>query len=364
MAKDYYDILNVPKDASEEDIKRAYRKLAHKYHPDKKSGDEGKFKEVNAAYQVLSDKQKRTQYDQFGHAFDQGGAGGFSGFDGFQDSSGKGFGFDFGKKQGFEDIFSDIFSSAGFGSKNVEPQEAVGSDIAVDVEITFEEMAKGVEKQIDLYKRVLCSACDGTGAENKETKTCSACNGNGKVEKTTRSFFGTFSQIILCTECSGKGVIPIKKCRKCGGDGVVRDYQKIKVNVPAGIEDGQTIRITGYGEMPRRGGRAGDIFVTIHIQDHPEFKRVGDDIHSKVNIAYSQAVLGGKLSVNTIEGPVKIKITQGTQSGDIFKIRGKGIRRIGRMGIGDHLTEIQVSTPEHLSREQKEAVKLLNRLGL
>lgn len=359
MAKDYYDVLGVAKDASEDDIKKAYRKLAHKFHPDKKGGDEEKFKEVNQAYQVLSDKQKRGQYDQFGSSFEQAGSGGFSGFEGFGGTSGG-----FGKGQGFEDIFSDIFSNAGFGSQRSGPQESVGSDIAVDVEISFEEMAKGVEKEVDLYKKVLCNACEGTGAENKQTQSCSSCGGSGKVEKTTKSFFGTFSQVTICSACHGKGVIPINKCKNCGGDGVVRDYQKVRVNIPPGIESGQTMRITGYGEMPRGGGRAGDLFVTIHVVNHPKYKRSGDDIRSTVKVTFSQAALGDKISVNTIEGPVKIKVTPGTQSGDIFKIRGKGIKRTERMKIGDHLVEIQVATPERLSRQQKKAIENLKDIGL
>jgi len=362
MAKDYYDILGVSKDASEEEIKKAYRKLAHTHHPDKKGGSEEKFKEINQAYQVLSDKQKRVQYDQFGSAFEQGSGntgGGFSGFEGFSGFSGG-----FGGNQGFEDIFSDIFSNAGFGSRRTPPQEPVGSDIAVDAQISFEEMAKGVEKEIDLYKKVLCSVCDGTGAENKQTQSCSACGGSGKVEKTTKSFFGTFSQVTLCETCHGKGVVPVNKCKKCGGDGVVRDYQKVRVNIPAGIESGQTIRMTGHGEMPRGGGRAGDLFVTVHVKEHSKFRRSGDDIKSKASISFSQASLGDKISVDTIEGPVKIKITPGTQSGDIYKIRGKGIKRSERMRLGDHLVEIQVVTPQRLSRSQKKAIEDLKNIGL
>lgn len=357
MAKDHYEILGVSKDASEDEVKKAYRKLAHKYHPDKQGGNEEKFKEINAAYQILSDKQKRAQYDQFGQNFDQAGQAGSEGF------SGGAQGFDFGGAQGFEDVFSDMFSSAGFGVKR-EPKEAVGSDVAVDVEISFEEMAKGVEKELDLYKKVLCDACEGTGAKDKNTKTCSACGGSGKIEKTARSFFGTFAQVVPCRECHGKGVIPNKKCKKCGGDGVVRDYQKVRVNIPAGIESGQTIRITGYGEMPAGGGRAGDLFATVHIQEHPKFKRSGDNIHSKVDITYSQAVLGDKVSVNTIEGPVKLKITSQTQSGDVFKIRGKGVQRMDRMRVGDHLVQVQVVTPKRLTREQKKAIENMRQIGL
>lgn len=365
MSKDLYSILGVDKGASDDEIKKAYRKLAHKYHPDKEGGDEAKFKEINGAYQTLSDKQKRQQYDQFGQTFEgAGGAGG--GFGGFNAG---GFNFDFsqanagGAGGGFEDLFSDLFSQAGFGGA-ASPREKVGSDIAVDVEISFKEMALGTEKEVELYKRVLCDKCDGTGAKNKDTKTCDVCGGAGKVHKTMRSMFGAIQQVVSCENCNGKGSIPKTKCDKCGGDGVVRDYQKVNIKIPAGIEDGQTIRATGHGEMPVGGGRAGNLFITIHIKPDGNFKRSGDDIVSKVQVSFSQAVLGDKIDVETIEGSVKMKVTAGTQSGDIFKIRNKGINREDRFGRGSHLVEVSVKTPESLTRDQKRLIKKLKETGL
>ncbi len=364
MSKDYYNTLGVSKGASDDEIKKAYRKLAHQHHPDKKGGDESKFKEVNEAYQVLSDKQKRQQYDQFGSTFESAQSqGGFSGFEGFRDFSSyaQGFGQQ-GRQSGFEDIFSDIFSAAGFGSG--KPKEAVGSDIAMDVNVTFEEMAKGIEKELDLYKKVLCDKCDGTGAESKDMKKCPTCNGSGKTQKTVRSILGTFSQVTTCSECRGMGEVPKEKCSKCGGDGVVRDYQKVKINIPAGIEDEQTIHITGQGEAPKGGRRLGDLYLTIHVEKHAEFSRQGDNVTSLKDINFTQAILGDKITVKTIEGEVTIKVPPGTQSGDVLKIRNRGIEREEKFGRGDHLVTIKVRTPERLSREQKDLIKQLKEKGL
>ncbi len=367
MSKDLYSILGVDKNASDDEIKKAYRKLAHKYHPDKKDGDEAKFKEINGAYQTLSDKQKRQQYDSFGQTFEgaNGRSGAAGGFGGFNNGS---FNFDFGQTGsgnggGFEDLFSDLFSQAGFGGET-RSRERVGSDIAVDVEITFKEMALGVEKEIELYKKVICDRCEGTGAKNKNTKNCDVCGGAGKVHKTVRSMFGAIQQVVVCEKCNGKGQIPKEKCEKCGGDGVVRDYQKINIKIPAGIESGQTIRATGHGEMPIGGGRAGSLFITVHVKPDPRFRRSSDDIISGVEILFSQAVLGDKIDIETIEGTMSMKITPGTQSGDIFKIRNKGINREDRFGRGNHLVEVKVKIPENLSRDQKRLIRKLQESGL
>lgn len=366
MAKDYYNILGVSKDAGEDEIKKAYRKLAHKYHPDKEGGDEAKFKEINEAYQVLSDKQKRSQYDRFGQTFENAqSGGGFGGFEGFRDFSSfaNGFGFDFGGRGGgFEDIFSDIFGAAGMGRSSSQP--AAGADITVDVEISFEEMAKGAEKELNLYKKVVCDRCDGTGADDKKTKTCSHCQGSGRVHKTARSIFGSFTQVGPCDVCQGKGTVPEKKCKKCGGDGVVRDYVKMKVRIPAGIDNGQSVRLSGYGETAPHGGRAGDLYITVHVRPHANFKRDKDDIRSTQTITFSQAVLGDKIGVDTIDGQVNMKIPAGTQSGTSFKIKGSGVQKIRGYGRGDHIVEIKVRTPETVSREQRKLIERLKDEGL
>ncbi len=362
MAKDYYEILGVSKNASDNEIKKAYRRLAHKYHPDKTGGEESKFKEINEAYQVLSDPTKKSQYDQFGQTF-QGAGGqssGASGFEGFGNFGGFDFG-NFSRQGGFEGVFSDIFSE-GFGG--FESRQKKGSDIAVDVEITFEEMAKGVEKELDLYKKTACKKCGGTGAEDGQTEKCSVCGGSGSVQKTRRTLFGTFSQVAVCENCKGRGEVPKRKCRNCGGDGVVRDYVKTKVEIPAGIEDGQTLRMPQMGEAPEGGGIAGDLYVNIHIKEHPFFERKGEHIFSRKKVTFSQAVLGDKIHVETIDGPTQIKVPSGIQSGSFLKIKGRGIGRMGRMSRGDHLVEIVVETPTSLSWTQKSAIKNLRDLGL
>ncbi len=357
MSKDYYKSLGVDKNASQDEIKKAYRKLAHKYHPDKKGGDEAKFKEVNEAYQTLSDDKKRGQYDQFGSGYEQAGAGGFSGFSGSQGSNGFS-GFDF-QGSGFEDIFSDFF-----GGGQTSRRQTSGSDVVVDVNLDFEEMAKGTKKKIKVYKKVKCQTCDGTGAKNKETQQCSQCGGSGQIKRTRQTFLGTFSQVEVCDKCKGKGQIPKEKCSNCGGDGIVRDYQEMEINIPAGIEDGQTLRVSGGGEASIEGGAAGDLYVRIHIKAHSNFKRQGSDIVSKLLISFSQATLGDKLEVETVYGPVKLKIPAGIQAGDFLRIKGKGIKTLGGFGQGSHLVEIKIKIPQKLSWSQKKLVEKLREEGI
>ena len=360
MDKDYYKTLGVDKKASQDEIKKAYRKLAHKYHPDKKDGDEEKFKEINEAYQTLSDDKKRSQYDQFGSSFNQaGGAGGFNGFSGFGGAGGaSGFqGFDF-QGGGFEDIFSDFF-----GGGNSRKQ-ATGSDIAVDLNIDFEEMVKGVSKVVRVYKRVKCDVCSGTGAKNKETEECQQCHGSGQVKRTRQTILGTFAQVDICDHCRGKGRIPKEKCSKCGGDGLTKDYQEIKIDIPVGIEDGQSLRVSGGGEASLEGGPAGDLYVRIHIKPQSKFKRKGNDVISSLPITFSQAILGDKLEVETVYGKVKLKVPAGIQSGDFLRIKNKGIKIHSGFGQGNHLVEVKIKTPQRLSWSQKRLVNKLKEEGL
>jgi len=359
VSKDYYNILGVSKDASDEEIKKAYRKLAHKHHPDKSGGNEARFKEVNEAYQVLSDKEKRSQYDQYGQTFEQAQSqGGFSGFEGFRDFSSyaEGFDFNFSRGQGgFSDIFGDIFEQAGFGGRDRRSARRYrGEDIQVDMEITFAEMTEGAEKEVELYKRIKCSRCGGEGVEPGSKKIeCSTCKGEGEVRTSRRTILGTFQQVSVCPECHGEGKIPEQKCKKCGGDGRVREYEKIKVKIPAGIKDGQTIRLENVGEAGEKGGESGDLYVNVHIAADKRFERKDDDIHSETKISFSQAALGDKISVETIGGGVKLKIPAGTQSGEVFRLKGHGIKHLSRFGYGDHYVRIQVVTPTHLDKEQK-----------
>jgi len=371
VPKDYYNILGVGKDATDDEIKKAYRKLAHKYHPDKSGGDEARFKEVNEAYQVLSDKEKRSQYDQFGQTFEQAQSqGGFSGFEGFRDFSSFAEGFDFnfggggqrgrGGFSGFEDIFGDIFEQAGFRSGARRGRKARGEDIQVDVEITFSEMAHGAEKELELYKGVKCSVCGGSGvAPGSKKMECPTCKGEGQITSARRTILGTFSQVSVCPECRGEGKIPEKKCAKCGGDGLVREYEKIKIKVPAGIKDGQSIRLENMGESGERGGEAGDLYATVHVEPDSRFEREGDDVRSVSEISFSQAALGDKIAVETVAGEVTLKIPAGTQSGEVFRLRGKGVKHLSHYGYGDHYVRIQVVTPKNLTREEKEIFERL-----
>jgi len=364
MAKDYYEILGVARGATAEEIKKAYRKLAHKYHPDKGGGNEEKFKEINQAYQVLSDKAKRQQYDQFGQTFDQGGFSGqggsggfdFSGFDFSRQGGSGGFNFEFGGS-GFEDIFSDIF-----GGGTRQRKKRAGRDIKVDVEISFEEMVRGAEREIKIYKRIVCPECQGSGADPKaEVKTCPTCQGSGKVQKTSQSFFGIFSQIAECPECRGEGKVFSEKCRRCGGDGRIKEEVSIKAVIPAGISNGQTVSLPGYGEAGERGAPAGELFVTVHVRSHEKFVRQGKDILSQEEIPFSLAALGGKIEVETIDGPLILKIPSGTQPGETFRIKGRGAIELQGRARGNHLVKIKVKIPKSLSREQKRIIEELSR---
>ncbi|HOW60319.1 MAG TPA: molecular chaperone DnaJ [Candidatus Moranbacteria bacterium] len=366
----YYEILGVNKSASDDEIKKAYRRLAHKYHPDKQGGDADKFKEVNEAYQVLSDKTKRQQYDQFGQTFDQSrraGQGGFSGFEGFdfsgfqQGFNGQGFEFN----GGFEDIFSDIFGD-NFSRSRRQSSHKTGRDIQIDVEIKFEEIVTGAKREVSLLRNVVCDVCRGTGGEpGIKEETCPTCKGSGQVKKVTRSFFGSFQQVSTCPTCEGAGKIYSKKCHKCGGDGRVREKQNISIEIPAGIADGQTISLQGYGEAGERGARSGDLYVTVHVKPHDEFQRKGSNIFSTEHILFSQAVLGDKINVKTIKGPVTIKIPSGTQSGEIFRIKGQGVPQLGRDYIkGDHMVTIIVDIPKATTKEQKRAIEDLKKYGI
>lgn len=380
MSKDYYNTLGVSKDASDDEIKKAYRKLAHQFHPDKSGGNEAKFKEVNEAYQVLSDKEKRSQYDQYGQTLEQAqtqGQGGFGGFEGFRDFSSFAEGFDFnfgsdpssrerrgGEYSGFEDIFGDIFSQAGFGGRGrSQSRRYRGEDIQVDAEIDFLEMAHGTEKELNLYKRSKCSRCHGEGVElGSKKKECPTCKGEGEVRTSRRTILGTFQQVSVCPECRGEGKVPEKKCKECGGDGRVRKYEDIKIKIPAGIKDGQSIRLEGLGESGERGGEAGDLYVAVHVRPHEKLSREGDDIRSEEKISFPQAALGDRIPVETVDGEVKLKIPAGTQSGEVFRLKGKGIKHLSRFGHGDHYVRIQVVTPKNLTREQREILEKLKEI--
>jgi molecular chaperone DnaJ len=354
--KDYYELLGVSKGATKEELKKAYRKLALKYHPDKGGSkeDENKFKEVSEAYSVLSDDQKRQAYDQFGHNGPRmgGGGGGFNPND-FAGFGNQGFNVNFEDLGGLGDIFGDLF---GGGGRSRGPQR--GSDIQAAVSIDFMESVKGVEKEIILDKYSVCDHCKGDGAEpGSGQKTCPTCNGKGKVTQQTQTMFGTFAQTATCSTCNGLGKVPEKECTKCHGAGRIRERKPLKVKIPAGIDSGQTIRIEGAGEAGQPGARPGDLFLSISIRADKRFERQGSDVISEVKISFPKAALGTTVEVETVEGMVTLKIPAGTQSGKIFRLSGRGISHLHSSRKGDQLVTVLVETPTKLSREQKKLLE-------
>lgn len=358
---DYYQTLGVPKDAPKDEIKRAYRKLAHKYHPDKKGGDEKKFKEINEAYQVLGDEKKKTQYDQFGSSFGGQGGGGFSGFD-FNNFSGATGGRDF-NAEGFDfgDIFSEFFGGGGAGTGTRARQK--GRDISVDMEITLEEAFKGASREISLRKSVVCSNCNGEkGEPGTKVKTCESCNGAGEIRQAHRTVLGSITQVAKCSKCSGAGKIPEKKCSQCRGSGLVQDTERISVNIPAGIHSGESIVFSGKGEAGEGG--YGSLYIGIHIKRHSYFNREGDDVYSNAEISISQAVLGDSLKVKILSGDTELKIPTGIESGAMIKLQGKGMPRLHGAGQGDHYVRVSIKTPQKLSKRAKDLFEEIKKEGL
>lgn len=365
--KDYYKILGVDRNASEEEIKKAYRQLAHKYHPDKAGGDEKKFKEINEAYQVLSNKEKREQYDRFGTTFETPGAGPWHGW-----SSPFGDSFDFSEffrqnrdGRSFDFDLNDIFDSF-FGTGTRTQRRKKGNDIRIDLEISLEEAFLGTSKKVELRKFIKCPKCTGTGAEpGTPLKQCLDCSGKGEIRRTRQSFLGSISEIVICPACHGEGVKPEKVCRDCRGEGRRSDLKEIKIDIPAGIQNGQLIKIAGEGEMAEKGGVAGDLYAHIHIRPHRTFRRDGNDLYCELPISFSQAALGDKIEVQTIDGgAIDLKIPAGIESGAVLKVKGKGMKIIGHSGRGDFYVQIKVKTPKSLTREQKELLEKLKKEGL
>jgi len=365
MSKDHYKILGVNRGASKEEIKRAYRKLAHQYHPDKKGGDEKKFKEINEAYQVLSDVQKRAQYDQFGTIFGQGEPSGNWGSVNFEDLF-RGFGGSSGFREtefDIGDIFGDIFSAqggpaSGWG-RRTRRYKTKAQDISVDLELSLEDVYKGLKKDIKLRKSVLCSNCRGGGGEpGNSMKKCSACKGSGEIHQTQRTFFGSFSRVTTCVECQGEGELPEKTCTKCRGRGVITDIETITISIPFGVDDGQIIKLEGQGEAGRKGELPGDLYIRIHLKKHKDFIKKGDNIYYELSISFTQAALGDKIEIPTLEKRVKLKIPAGVESGKLIRIRDRGMSKASG-GRGDQFVKIQIKTPKKLSQKAKELLKRL-----
>lgn len=346
--RDYYEVLGVPKNATDADIKKAYRKIAKKYHPDVNPGDksaEAKFKEANEAYEVLSDAQKKANYDTFGHAADASGAG----FGGFRD-------FDFG---GIGDIFESFFGGSGFGASTrsrTAPQK--GADLRYDLEIKFEEAAFGTEKEITFNKTENCDKCNGTGAKKgTEPITCKACSGTGQVRQVQSTPFGQFTNVRVCDVCRGEGKVVLNPCEVCGGKTRVRKVQKLKVTIPAGIDDGQIISLRGEGDAGVRRGPAGDLYIAVSVKKHPLFERKGADVICDIPITFGQAALGSELEVPTLDGKVKYTIPEGTQTGSIFKLRNKGVPYMRGSGRGDQYVRVNIEVPKKLTNRQKELIR-------
>lgn len=362
MAKDYYKILGVDKSATPEQLKKAYHKLAHKYHPDKGGGDSEKFKEITEAYSVLSDSKKRAAYDQFGTGANGNGPSGFSGFEGFGGRGTDFSGFNFGRGFDFSDIFSDFFegfSATGGSASGGGIQRERGADVQVDMELSFVEMARGTEKIISIYKLQRCSKCKGKGAEKEEDlEKCRVCKGTGRVERKISIGFGSISQIVTCQTCKGRGFEVKKKCSSCHGSGVTKEKVNIKITVPPGVETGNILRVEGQGEESRDGVK-GDLFVRLRVSDHPFFKRSEADIIYEKEITLTNALLGTKVEVPTLNGNENITVPPLTPNGAEFRIKGKGIQ-IGRSGgRGDEVVKIAIKMPKKISGRAK---KLLDDL--
>ena len=361
MAKrDYYEVLGVDKSASADEIKKAYRKLAVKYHPDKNPGDkeaEEKFKEAAEAYSVLSDPDKKARYDQFGHAGVEGAGPDFSG--GFGD---------------LNDILNDLFGGAfgggfggfggfGGGGRSNQRQQKVyrGRDIRVRVKLTLEEIAKGVEKEISIEKSVPCSDCGGRGAKNSsDIKTCPACNGTGQVQRVVNSFLGQTVTYSTCQQCGGEGKIISNPCRTCGGSGLVRKRETIKVKIPAGVEAGMQLTLHGQGHAAKNNGVNGDLLVVIEEQEHPNLKREGNNLYYTKIISIPEAILGGEVEIPCLDGNYKVNVEAGTQSGTVVRLRGKGLPTVnGYGGTGDLYVKFAVWIPKRLSKEDKAIIESL-----
>lgn len=345
--KDYYETLGIERGASEEEIKKAFKKGTLKYHPDRNPDNkaaEDKFKEMNEAYQVLSDSDKRARYDQYGSADDNG-----AGYGGASDFSGFG---------GFGDIFGDIFGGGGFSQRNQNGPKK-GADLEYNLNLTFEESVFGVEKDISITKNEKCDDCGGSGAKaGTSAKTCDKCGGNGQIKVQRNTAFGSFASMSTCDKCGGKGKIIAEPCKTCHGSGKARKNKKIKINVPGGVDTGNVMPLRGQGEPGEKGGPSGDLYINIRVTPHKTFKRNGIDIHIESHISFGYAAIGTEIKVATVDGDVKYKVPAGTQSGTVFRLKGKGIPRVNGHGRGDEYVKVIVDIPKTLNDKQRAALKV------
>lgn len=354
MSKDYYKILNLSKGASQDDVKRVFRELAHKHHPDK-GGDAEKFKEINEAYQVLGNAEKRKQYDQYGTTFDNMGAGAgenpFSGFGGF--GNGQGFNINM---DDLGDIMGDFFNMGGRRGTRAKTK-ARGADIEMNLNLSFKDSIFGGEKILELYKNSKCEVCAGTGAEpGSKINTCTQCNGSGKITRTQNTVFGNFQTSGVCPRCAGEGSSADKLCKQCNGAGIRKKSVTLKVNIPAGIEDGAILRVSGAGEGARGGN--GDLYLHINVASDKKFTREGDNVITRAALDFKTAALGGYINVETLDGEMRVKIPEGTESGQVFRLRDKGV-----LGSGDMLVEVYIIVPKKLSKKQKKVLEEFDNLN-
>lgn len=351
MEKDYYDVLGVDKNASQQEIKKAYRKLALKYHPDKSDDPdaEEKFKEISEAYAVLSDEEKRQRYDRYGRAgIDQE----YSREDIFR---GADFSDIFGDLN-FGDLFQQFFG--GFGQRRQRPRQ--GRDILYKLEISLEDAYHGNEKEVTLQRREQCPECDGSGAApGSDVKTCPRCSGSGQIQQSSRTAFGHFTQITVCPKCQGEGTIVEEPCQRCGGDGTVRQQRSITVQIPPGVQNGMRLRLAGEGEAGEKGARPGDMYVEVHIRPHDEFKRQGENLLTTKRISFPKAALGGQVDVATMDGNTTLDVPAGTQNGDRFTLKGEGMPRLRGSDHGNLIVQAEVAVPTSLTARQKELIREL-----
>lgn len=360
--KDYYNLLGIEKGASKDEIKKAFYKLAAKYHPDKKGGDEAKFKEINEAYQTLSDEKKRKEYDTYGQTFNgqgpQGGQGGFGGFGGFNQSDFADMQFDFGD---LGDIFGDMFGGQGGASQ----RQKRGRDISLEIDVPFTEAIFGTERNVLLSKVNTCKTCTGTGAKvGAKLKTCTTCNGQGKVHDVKKTFMGNFQTVRTCDHCRGTGKVPEEKCHDCKGHGVVNSREEVNIAIPAGISNGEMIRMTGMGEAVS-GGITGDLYVKINVTPHKLWKREGNDLSTTHEIKLTDALLGAKHTIDGLDGPISVDVLAGASTGEILRVKGRGVPHIHEKGRrGDVLVKLNIHMPKKLSKKAAALVEGLQEEGL
>jgi molecular chaperone DnaJ len=337
--RDYYEVLGIPRNATDEEVKRAFRKLAFQYHPDhnRDDGAEEKFKEVNEAYEVLSDPDKRAAYDRFGHGGTEGFFGrGFEGFESF----------------GFGDIFEAFFGGAGTATRQAPRR---GADLHYNVNITFEEAAFGCEKEINILRTETCSSCRGIGAKpGSQPVRCPNCNGSGQVRRIQQSIFGHFTNVTTCSQCQGEGRIITEPCPQCRGTGKEKHQRRISVNIPAGVDNGTQIRLSNEGEAGERSGSSGNLYITLAVKPHEFFRRDSDDIIYEMQANFAQAALGTEMEVPTLDGKIRLKVPAGSQTGQVFRLKNKGIPHLHRRGRGDQYVTLRVVTPDSLTKKQRQ----------